>query len=332
MGKPRFLYQFTILLLCAFLFSCGQAADLLYPPLEFSRIASLPGIGRSSAVAFAIGGKGYVALGRNDASTGQLNDVWEYDPATDEWAEKAFFPGVARVKACAATLGGRAYVGLGFNAESLVYNSDACLKDFWMYDPTTDSWTQLADYPSNATIACVTFTFGNSIYIGSGFNEKGFTNEFWKYSPEKNAWTRLNQFKGHGRAGAVACADNGQVFFGTGYRTLNENDWWEYFPDTDTWKELKEIPASGRVNGIGITVDKRHFVGTGRHFGGTLTTGTALSDILEYDATNNEWHKRGSIPQNGKRENAVAFTINGVGYIGLGEDSSVLSDFWSFKP
>ena len=332
MNQSSFSKQLVSILLIAFSFSCENSSDPLYPPIQFTQIAPMLDTGRSSAVAFAIAGKGYVALGRNQAGT-QLKDCWQYDPTSNSWSEKAEFSGIARVKATANVLNGKAYVGLGFNINYGVYNDSACLKDFWVYEPLDDKWTQLANLPSNATDACVSFVFNNSIYIGAGFNGANFTNEFWKYDPQQNTWTRLNDFPGLPRAGAVACSNGNQVFFGTGYRTVNENDLWEYLPLTDTWKKLKPMLATGRVNAVALSINNRYFVSAGRHFGGTLTGGKALSDILEYDAQHNEWHKRGSIPDEGNRENAVAFTINGKGYIGLGEnDITVLNDFWSFVP
>ncbi|HET7732714.1 MAG TPA: hypothetical protein VFK73_02655, partial [Paludibacter sp.] len=45
------------------LVSCDNLADSPFPNILFTKQASLPGNGRSSAVGFAINGKGYVALG-----------------------------------------------------------------------------------------------------------------------------------------------------------------------------------------------------------------------------------------------------------------------------
>lgn len=292
----------------------------------------MPDHGRSSAVGFAINGKGYVALGRYSKNNIQLNDCWEYDPATDLWSEKAQFPGKPRVNAAAAVLNGKAYVGLGFDLNVGAYHPVANLKDFYMYDPGTDTWTRKADFPSNATVACVSLTYNNEIYYGAGFNDHNFSNEFWKYNPEKDEWFQLNDFIGDGRAGALVSGDSAHIFFGTGYRTSDEDDWWEFFPQNDSWKKRKSPPDNGRENGVAFAVKHRYFIGTGRHFGGPLTGGNLKSDILEYDAVRNIWYKRGNIPA-GNRENAVTFTINDKVYIGFGEnDSTVLNDLWSFNP
>ena len=67
----------------------GGTADLWeYNPNtdQWTQKTNFPGGGRSYAVGFSIGNKGYVGLG------GAI-DFWEYNPANDTWLQKADFPG-----------------------------------------------------------------------------------------------------------------------------------------------------------------------------------------------------------------------------------------------
>lgn len=48
------------------------------------------------------------------------------------------FPGEARNNAIAFVLNGKGYVGLGTNSTTM-------FKDFYEYDPATDTWTKIAD-------------------------------------------------------------------------------------------------------------------------------------------------------------------------------------------
>src|ERR1035437_6901021 len=224
-------------LLIGFMFlSCNEPSNSPYLPISFEKITTLPGTGRASAVAFVIGGKGYVTLGRNVNLSDSLTECWQYDPALDSWTKKAAFPGIPRVKATAGVVNGKAYVGLGFDRYKTAYIGGN-LNDFWMYNPTTDSWLQKSNYPSTATDACVSFVLDNFIYVGEGFNETTYTNEFWKYDTDMDTWSRLKDFPGIARVGAVLCAGSEHIYFGTGYRVGNYNDWWEYSPATDSWKQ-----------------------------------------------------------------------------------------------
>ena len=327
----HFTKPIAFLSLLLVLISCNNAADSPYPTITFEKKTPMPGIGRASSVAFVIDGKAYVTLGRNAEYTDSLKDCWQYDPNNDSWTKKASFPGIGRVNAMATVLNDTAYVGLGFRRNQGAYTGGV-LTDFWMYDAKNDSWTRKADLPSKAANACVSFTYNNCVYVGSGFDNSYFSREFWKYIPSQNKWVALKDFEGAHRACAVACSNGEHIFFGTGYRTLSETDWWEYFPINDSWKKLKSMPDDGRENAVSLAINKRIFVATGRHFGGPETGGNVKSDILEYDIARNVWYERGNLPAEG-RENSISFTINGKGYIGFGDnDTNVLNDFWSFQP
>jgi len=75
---------------------------------------------REKAVAFTIGGKGYVTTGN---LSGLVSDVWEYDPAADLWADKTAFEGKGRINAVAfSTTSGRGFVATGYNGSSAYYD------------------------------------------------------------------------------------------------------------------------------------------------------------------------------------------------------------------
>ena len=56
----------------------------------------------------------------------------------------------------------------------------------------------------------------------------------------------------------------------------------------------------------------------GQHFGGTLTDGKRFDDILRYDPQADMWTLAGHTSE--AAINRIGFTINGIAYIGLGED------------
>jgi hypothetical protein len=57
----------------------------------------------------------------------RLKDLWEYDPITDTWTQKADFGGVGRSNAFVFTIGPRAYVGNGATGTSTF------VADMWAY-------------------------------------------------------------------------------------------------------------------------------------------------------------------------------------------------------
>lgn len=68
------------------------------------------------------------------------------DPANDSWVKVADFPGqTGRSGAVAFVMGNKAYVGTGYNGKDR-------LKDFWEYDPATNSGTRKADFGGTARL------------------------------------------------------------------------------------------------------------------------------------------------------------------------------------
>ena len=52
------------------------------------------GVARSEAVSFVIGDSAFIGTGYD--GTNRLSDMWEYQPAQNNWVQKADFPGVPR--------------------------------------------------------------------------------------------------------------------------------------------------------------------------------------------------------------------------------------------
>lgn len=328
--KSSFTGSIIIAVLLLWTSACSELADSPYPDLVFTSVNPMSDKGRASAVGFTVHGKGYVAFGRSGSRTGGLKDCWEFDPVTALWKRKSDIPAKARVKAIAIGVDTVAYIGLGFAVDkSNFYDPVGLLRDFWCYHPSTDTWVQKDSFPSTFTDACVSFYRDGNIYVGCGFHN-AFSAEMWKYSIKTDSWSRLKDFPGGRRACAVISADDKHIYLGTGFNTNNLNDWWEYFPDKDSWEKLQKIPDKGRQNAVSLAVENHYFVSTGRYFAGSLTGGHLKDDIIEYDPREDVWYRRGTVPAEG-RTNAVAFTIDGKGYIGFGEnDKGILNDMWSF--
>ena len=58
-------------------------------------------------------------------------------------------------------------------------------KDFWKFDPTNNSWTQISDIPM-ARVGSFSFSIGNKGYTGAGDKIYGFLKDFYEYSPNYN--------------------------------------------------------------------------------------------------------------------------------------------------
>jgi len=318
----------SIITLFVLLFVSCEKETIIYPENVFVAVEHPSAIARACGTAFSVNNKAYVTLGRNG---GLLKDCWEFDPSTEIWSKKQDFPGVGRVFPISAVVDNKVFVGLGYNNGG-VYKEASYLRDFWMYEASTDQWIPKADFPSQSTNHAVSFVYDGEIYVLHGFRPGGFSFDCWKYNPGTDSWIQLSDFPGDFRSCAVGCSDGVKYFTGTGYDTSNKNDWWEYFPATDEWKKKRSMPDAGRINALSFSAENRFFVSTGRHFAGAHTGGHLKSDIMEFDVVKNDWKKVGTIPGGG-RENAISFVLQNKVYIGFGEnENELLNDLWSFEP
>jgi N-acetylneuraminic acid mutarotase len=151
----------------------------------WTRKNDFPGTARSSAAGFVIGNKGYVGTGILTATGwSTTQELWEYDPQTDQWTQKTNFPGTGRGYAQGFTLGNKGYIGLGILEIGPGGNSLTLTKDLWEYDPLTNAWTQRPSITGNGRGMAVSFVIGSSGYVGLGNNENVINlSDFWKYTP-----------------------------------------------------------------------------------------------------------------------------------------------------
>ncbi len=187
---------------------------------------------RTFGVSFSIGSKGYVAFGQSDTS-GQAtvtNDLWEYDPAADQWTPKAKLPGAARDGAMAFVVNGKAYVGAGVDADAYY------LGDFYEYDPAMDHWTRKADLPGGPLGFPITFAVDSLGYMVGG-GDPNELSDAWSYDPSVDEWNPISPFPGAAReAGVGFCIDSlGYVGLGESNYSVTYADFYSYDPQTDIW-------------------------------------------------------------------------------------------------
>ena len=163
--------------------------------------ANLPTDGRNHPAMIAVYNKIYMGCGSND--NGNLGDWWEYDIINDLWTQKTDIIGNDRHHPFYFGIGDYAYVGFGHgslpgpgsnpSSNSYIYN------DFYKYDPSDDTWTQLSNFPSEARVAGTQFSYNGKGYIlsGDGDNHGPLNSgEFWEYDPSNDSWTQLPSHPG----------------------------------------------------------------------------------------------------------------------------------------
>lgn len=242
------------------------------------------------------------------------------------WFQKSSFGGEARHRATAFSIGNFGYIGLG-HINSAV---DVEYEDFWKYDPASDSWTQISDYPEGKCFHVTGFVIDDKAYAGTGRKIDGtYFKRFYEYDPTTNVWTSIADFPGSARRGAVSFAINGSGFVGTGQTTGGySNDFYRYVPASNSWFPIPNLPGAVRTSSVAFELNGMGYVGTGN------TNAGSTNDFWMYNPVTNSWTPRASVGPTTRQE-ATGFSLNGKGYIGTGDDYSSgnnFSDFWEFNP
>jgi N-acetylneuraminic acid mutarotase len=409
--------------------------------------SNVPGARRSASSWIDSGGRLWLFGGDGFGSAGNsgfLNDLWRYDPATNEWtwisgsyvgyqpgtygtkgiSDPSNVPGARQLAVSWIDSSGKLWL-FGGNG----YYSDGNygeLNDLWKYDPTSDEWTWVsgsneADQPGiygtkgisdpssvpGAREGAVSWVdSGGKLWLfgGGGFDSVGtysILNDLWKYDPASNEWTWVSgNNEGDqvgiygtrgiaapsnvpgGKYGAVSWVDPSDklwLFGGDGVYSVGNadelNDLWKYDPTSNEWTWFSgsdQAHQAGIYGTQGIAASSnfpgaRVSVASGIDSGGKLWLfggygyGSAgnfgeLNDLWKYDPTSNEWAwisgsyagnqpgiygtKGISDPSNvpGARDGAVSwFDPSGSLWIfgGYGRDSTgsnaVLNDLWRYN-
>ena len=283
---------------------------------SWTQKADFGGTGKSSAVGFSIGNKGYIGTGSSyDGSIyTYYKDFWEYDPATNTWTQKADFGGVARDSAVGFSIGSKGYIGTG--ADESLQN------DFWEYDPSTNAWTKKADFGGPARWGAVGFSIGSKGYIGTGADDFGGSTrykDFWEYDPSANTWTQRADFGGIARYYAIGFSIGNKGYIGTG--GTDKNDFWEYDPTSNVWTRKADLTEVGRLKAVGFSIGSKGYIATG-------DPTTIEKEVWEYSPDNNTWTRKTDFGGAGRRY-AVGFSIGNKGYVGTGYN---WKDFWEYDP
>lgn len=288
--------------------------------VQTTECASMPE-GRASACACVCDGKAYVFGGRNEKGTYQ-NDLWQYDPSTDTWTSLGASPMKARVNATMTSADDKLYVGLGYSAPH-AYSTDAYQKDWWEYNLSTGQWKQLADYPNAYTVAALSMSIDDAIYVIYGFGFD-FTQYICRYDIVSDSWSASSQnatYRPKKNAGGRGALCGGLYYFGGGYDTHNLNHWYAADIAKDKWTACASFPGKGREFGACAASEKFVYWFGGRYFGGDMTGGEIFDTYMRYSPEKDEWEWCGKMPC-GRAENLIAFTINNKVYFGLGENEN----------
>ena len=271
------------------------------------------------------------------------------------WIQKSSFAGVNRHRAVGCATENKGYLGLGHVNGSGV---DISYKDWWEYDPSSDSWSQKANFPVN-NHGATSFVVNDQPCVGGG---SALTGEFYTFNADQNTWTPIAPcpFFNPGDTQGFSVNNKGYVFVGQQMAEYDpsSNSWslkaappvsfgswtcsfaiegsgyvkagtklFEYKPIHNTWTQRANFPGSSTGGSYGFSILQRGFVTCG--YVGGLSTVT--SQVWSFYPGTNTWQPELEFPGISRRF-PVAFAIHNRGYFGTGTNGINLNDFWQYNP
>lgn len=271
------------------------------------------------------------------------------------WIQKSSFGGVGRHRAVGCATENKGYLGLGHVNGSGV---DISYKDWWEYDPSSDTWSQKANYPVN-NHGATSFVVNDQPCVGGGSALNG---EFFKFDPIQNTWNPIAScpLSNPGDTQGFSVNNKGYVYVGQQMAEYDPstNSWslkatppvtfgswtcsftiegsgyvkagtklFEYKPIHNTWTQRADFPGSSTGGSYGFSIVQRGFVTCG--YVGGLSTVT--DQVWSFYPGTNTWQMELAFPGTNRRF-PVAFAIHNRGYFGTGTNGINLNDFWQYNP
>ncbi len=230
---------------------------------SWTQKADFPAQARRDAIAFAIGNRGYVGTGITNSVAWmgtKKKDLWEYNPLTNSWVQKADWPGnfgqgIYFASAFATSTKGYLACGkLGFSWYS---------NELWEYDPLSNTWDQKDNFPGGARYGAVAVSVGGKGYVGCGSDENYYRNDWWQYDPQADEWNEKADFPGSPRFNPAGIAMMGRAFVGMGTDGGCQKDFYEYNPFADEWHQKANYGGSERRSCVAFSIGNYGYVGIG---------------------------------------------------------------------
>ena len=234
--------------------------------------------------------------------TGKADTLKNAFSILSPWTYGKDFEGEPRTDAIGFTINNIGYIGRG----SLGAYCFCPMKDFWAFNPVTNTYERKADFPGMLTGDPIGFSVNGKGYSGGGnfYSNGQFYNsdQLWEYNPGTNAWTQKNNLPAPATSiYSITLVINNKAYL------LEGQSLYEYNDATDQWISRTNFP--GEVppykQAISFAINNKGYVSQ-----------NGIS-FYEYNPSLDTWTQKEDYPGMNTSGKA-SFMINGYGYAGMG--------------
>lgn len=280
---------------------------------SWTQLTDFPGTQRDDGAVFTISNKAYCFSGL-EVGWQCTGNGYVFDGISETWSPMAPLPmGNERQYATAFSYNENGYVVGGLNCSGI------CLKDFWKYSVSTNSWTALPDFPGQGRQGMSNFMIKGKLYIiGGRITDNSTLNEVWQFDFATSSWTQKNSLPLPGMCRGVAFTIDtlGYVCYGinnTAAGTFNHS-MCQYNYISDDWSFFPNVVLSAR-NYVACAVTNKQAC----LYGGQDSMNVITNDINLFNPSDTSLTTYTGIPTIG-RKGTMAFSLNDIFYVTTGLD------------
>ena len=239
------------------------------------------------------------------------------------WEQLTGFPS-GRHHPISFSLDGKGYAVTGTASNDLPTNS------VFEYNPTTETWTSLTDFPGTARSFGIGTVADGKAYLGFGATTTEYLNDFWRFDATDSSWTQLADCECSGRRHPAMINIGDRIYVGLGDDATGDlKDWWMYEISSNKWLQLDDLPGPARHHPFMFNASGEVFAGLG-HSGQII-----YRDWYKLDTATNQWTAMSLFPGQA-RVAGTQFSANGFGYVlsGDGANHSYMQtgEMWQYNP
>lgn len=207
-------------------------------------------------------------------------------------------------------------------------NQSTVTKTFYEYDPVSDTWTTLTDFPGVARGFSIGLAYDGLGYLGFGATSSQYLDDLWSYDPQTDQWTQLASCPCASRTHPAMIAQDGKIYVGLGSNGANLDDWWEYTIATDSWTQMVDLPGPPRHHPYQFAAGGGVYAGMGHGNG-------IFNDWYKLDTAANAFVAVANFPGEA-RVAGTQFDHDDYGYVlsGDGDNHSWMptGELWRYDP
>lgn len=275
---------------------------------------------RGAAQSFVIDDLLYISGGYVGFTAGYVTETKSFNPENENWKKLASPDVQNRSAGIGFSINGKGYIGLGQKNYKSFSPSPEDLLDLNEYNPKTNEWKVVAEFPGAGRTHAAVFVLNNKAYVIGGelANDAGTTDEVWEYNPKTDTWTQKANLPKSAAFSSTFTSDSlGYVIGGIDNSGAALKLNYSYNPLVDMWTERSKLPKINQ-GGTAFSLNGFGYYGLGSNKALGEKNSEFLNQFFKYDFIEDTWTESDYTWTGEGRLWPISGVVNGTVLVGTG--------------